>query len=54
MRHLRIFDRMAPHGAASGFINDDESGLRRDCEEWLEKLASFNASGDALVMIIGE
>ncbi len=24
---------------ASVFINDDESGLRRDCDQWLESLA---------------
>ena len=27
------------HVAASGFINDDESGLHADFERWLEKLA---------------
>lgn len=29
----------AMHITASVFINDDESGLHRDFEEWLEKLA---------------
>ncbi len=29
----------AMHISASVFINDDESGLHRDFEEWLEKLA---------------
>ncbi|MFZ4777130.1 MAG: secondary thiamine-phosphate synthase enzyme YjbQ [Terrimicrobiaceae bacterium] len=29
----------AMHITASVFINDDESGLHRDLEEWLEKLA---------------
>ena len=29
----------AMHITASVFINDDESGLHRDYEEWLEKLA---------------
>ena len=46
MRHLRIFDKKATHGTASVFINDDESGLHHDYEEWLERLAPFNASGD--------
>lgn len=36
----------AMHITASVFINDDESGLHHDYEEWLEKLAPFNASGD--------
>ena len=30
---------MATHGTASVFINDDESGLHRDYDVWLEKLA---------------
>ena len=46
MRYLRIFDKKAPHGTVSVFINDDESGPHHDYEEWLEKLAPFNASGD--------
>ena len=29
----------AMHITASVFINDDESGLHRDCERWLERLA---------------
>ena len=29
----------AMHITASVFINDDESGLHRDCEKWMEKLA---------------
>lgn len=29
----------AMHITASVFVNDDESGLHRDYEEWLEKLA---------------
>jgi secondary thiamine-phosphate synthase enzyme len=36
----------AMHITASVFINDDESGLHHDYEQWLEKLAPFNASGD--------
>ena len=36
----------AMHITASVFINDDELGLHEDYEEWLEKLAPFNASGD--------
>ena len=31
----------AMHITASVFINDDESGLHDDFEEWLEKLAPF-------------
>lgn len=31
--------KKATHGTASVFINDDESGLHRDFERWLEKLA---------------
>ena len=33
----------AMHITASVFINDDESGLHRDYEAWLEKLAPFRA-----------
>ena len=36
----------AMHITASVFINDDESGLHHDYEQWLERLAPFNASGD--------
>ena len=36
----------AMHITASVFINDDESGLIQDYDDWLEKLAPFNASGD--------
>ncbi len=28
------------HIMASVFIDDDESGLHRDCDRWLEKVAS--------------
>jgi len=31
----------AMHITSSVFINDDEGGLRRDFDEWLEKLAPF-------------
>jgi secondary thiamine-phosphate synthase enzyme len=31
----------AMHITASVFINDDESGLHQDYEEWLEKLAPY-------------
>ena len=34
----------AMHISASVFINDDESGLHQDYEDWLEKLAPFDAS----------
>ena len=34
----------AMHITASVFINDDERGLIGDYDEWLEKLAPFNAS----------
>ena len=34
----------AMHISASVFINDNESGLHRDFERWLEKLAPFDAS----------
>ena len=34
----------AMHITASVFINDDEAGLHRDYEKWLEQLAPFNAS----------
>ena len=34
----------AMHITASVFINDDESGLHQDYQEWLEKLAPFDAS----------
>jgi secondary thiamine-phosphate synthase enzyme len=33
----------AMHITASVFINDDEAGLHRDYQQWLEKLAPFNA-----------
>jgi secondary thiamine-phosphate synthase enzyme len=32
----------AMHITASVFINDDETGLHRDYEDWLEKLASHD------------
>jgi secondary thiamine-phosphate synthase enzyme len=32
----------AMHITASVFINDDEAGLHRDYEKWLESLAPFN------------
>jgi secondary thiamine-phosphate synthase enzyme len=34
----------AMHITASVFINDDEPGLHRDYERWLESLAPFDAS----------
>lgn len=34
----------AMHITASVFINDNESGLHRDYEKWLEELAPFDAS----------
>ncbi len=36
----------AMHITASVFINDDEPGLHRDYEKWLEQLAPFDASAD--------
>ncbi|MBM4352191.1 MAG: YjbQ family protein [Deltaproteobacteria bacterium] len=33
------------HITASVFINDDESGLHRDFEKWLEQLAPFSPQG---------
>ena len=33
----------AMHITASVFINDDESGLHQDYEEWLEKLAPYKS-----------
>ena len=38
----------AMHITASVFINDDESGLHDDYKKWLEKLAPFDPSPDAL------
>ncbi|HEX2014078.1 MAG TPA: secondary thiamine-phosphate synthase enzyme YjbQ [Nitrososphaera sp.] len=32
----------AMHISASVFVNDDESGLHRDFDEWLEKLAPYS------------
>jgi len=37
----------AMHITASVFINDDESGLHRDFQRWLERLAPFNPSREA-------
>ena len=36
----------AMHITASVFINDNESGLHRDYDKWLEGLAPFDASPD--------
>lgn len=36
----------AMHITASVFINDDEPGLHRDYEKWLEELAPFDPSPD--------
>ncbi len=36
----------AMHITASVYINDAESGLIADYDDWLEQLAPFNASGD--------
>jgi len=36
----------AMHITASVYINDAESGLIRDYDDWLEGLAPFNPSGD--------
>lgn len=35
----------AMHITASVFINDDEAGLHRDFENWLERLAPFDPHG---------
>ncbi len=37
------------HITSSVFINDEESGLKRDYLRWLEKLAPFNAGADPRV-----
>jgi secondary thiamine-phosphate synthase enzyme len=37
----------AMHITASVFINDDESGLHRDFDRWLEKLAPYDPDGYA-------
>lgn len=36
----------AMHITASVFINDNESGLIQDYDDWLERLAPFNAGSD--------
>ncbi len=36
----------AMHITASVYINDDESGLIQDYDDWLEKLAPFSAGAD--------
>ena len=36
----------AMHITASVFINDNEPGLHRDYDKWLEELAPFDASAD--------
>ena len=36
----------AMHITASVFINDDESGLHKDYERWLERLAPYNPGSD--------
>jgi len=36
----------AMHITASIYINDDEPGLIRDYDDWLEKLAPFNPGSD--------
>jgi secondary thiamine-phosphate synthase enzyme len=36
----------AMHITASVFINDDETGLKRDYKKWLEELAPFDPSPD--------
>src|SRR5262245_19951699 len=36
----------AMHITASVFINDDETGLKRDYKQWLEQLAPFDPSPD--------
>jgi secondary thiamine-phosphate synthase enzyme len=44
----------AMHITASVFINDDESGLHRDFETWLEKLAPHDPIGQYLHNRTGE
>ena len=44
----------AMHITASVFINDDESGLHRDYEEWLEKLAPHEPISKYLHNRMGE
>ena len=40
------------HITASVFINDDESGLHRDFETWLEKLAPENLIQRIIIMVM--
>ena len=44
----------AMHITASVFINDDESGLHRDYEKWLEHLAPHSPTGQYLHNQTGE
>jgi secondary thiamine-phosphate synthase enzyme len=44
----------AMHTSASGFINDDESGLHADHERWLEKLAPEKPPGTYEHNLTGE
>jgi secondary thiamine-phosphate synthase enzyme len=44
----------AMHITASVFINDDESGLHRDYDEWLERLAPHAPTGQYRHNLTGE
>jgi secondary thiamine-phosphate synthase enzyme len=44
----------AMHITASVFINDDESGLHQDYEEWLEELAPHEPTGHYRHNLTGE
>src|SRR3989338_7845229 len=44
----------AMHITASIFINDDESGLHRDFEEWLEGIAPYRKDGGYEHNLTGE
>ena len=42
----------AMHITASVFINDDESGLHKDFEIWLEKLAQKNLTTNIIIILM--
>ena len=47
-------DKKATHATASVFINDNESGLLNDYEQWLEKLAPHGPTSQYLHNRTGE
>ena len=54
MRQLEQYGKMATHVTASVFINDDERGLHKDYDIWLEKLAPHEPTGQYLHNNTGE